>query len=462
MDPNVPPPPLPVPALPPLGTVVAPPQVMAPPQMMAQPMRVLPLGPGYPARRPGIISGIGVMSIIVASISILASLLTGCQSLMYQRIAMMSRTMNKPPMVVASGGAMPVQAAQATPQGNADVGKSEFTTGVHGLTPDNRAVVAQVLSEKRPMGPQRLRQLDAFLADQGQTAFPTGGDALTPTGVKASVTGDSEYAGGGDDDPGHTDFVTAWGTLKIYDSKTSFANGSGTAEVTADGIIDQAAQSSLVNSTTNTLTPAQVQTIVARVQKTSGNKLTPAQLASLTAALQDPNQQLVTPANAWSPIRSVMVNEGEVFVWLSDGFVTLDPQGKAQINPMNNGPPLKFSVNSKAFGLGELDAVVSLALAALLMVAGVCTLRQSPTARRYLLIYALVKIPLAILGTAALVWMNYEFIASASAGNSSGPQASGVAMVVAMIGGLGIVFPVALLLALQTRGAREYFGAARA
>jgi hypothetical protein len=172
MESNVPPPPLPVPALPPLGTVVA------PPQMMAQPMRVLPLGPGYPAGRPGIISGIGVMSIIVASISILASLLTGCQSFMYQRIAQMSRTLTRPPMVVASGGAMPMQAVPATPNLNADVGKSEFTTGVHGLTPDNRAVIAQVLSEKRPMGPQRLRQLDAFLADQGRRAYADGRESV--------------------------------------------------------------------------------------------------------------------------------------------------------------------------------------------------------------------------------------------------------------------------------------------
>lgn len=452
MESNVPPPPLPV--LPPLATVAAPPY-FAPP-----PMQVLPAGAGYPAGRPGIVSGMGTMSIIVASVSILASLVTGCQSLMYHKITQISRTLNKPRMVMSSGGAMPMQAVPTTQQANADAGPTGFTTGVHGLAPDSRAVVTQVLSEKRPMGSQRLRQLDAFLADQGQTAFPTGGDALTPTGVTASVTSDSEYAGGGDDDPGHTDFVTTWGTLKIYDSKTIFANGSGTAEVTADGIVEQAAQTNLTYSTTGALTPSQVQVIVARVQKTSGNKLTPAQMTSLTAALQDPNQQLVSPSNAWSPIRAVTANEGQVLVWFSDGFVTIDPQGGTQINPMNSGPPL--NVSSKACGLAAIDALVSMGLAAFLMFAGICMLRQSPGARRFHVMYALVKIPLAILGTIAVVWMTYEFHSSANASGGGGPQAQAMAQVMGIVVGLGIVYPLALLLALRTRGAREYFGAVRA
>jgi hypothetical protein len=448
MDPNVPPS---LPVLPPLATQAAPPY--AAPPYLPPPIRALPVGAG----RPGIISAMGTMSIIVASISILASLVTGCQSMLFQKIGQVSRTMSQPRVVVNSGGAMPVQNA---PSGDASlVVGPEFTAGDHGLAPDNRAVVVGVLTEKRPMGPQRLRQLDAFLADQGQTAFPTGGSTLTPTGVRASVTGDSEYAGNGENDPGHTEFITNWGTLKIYDAKATFINGTETTEVSADEIAGRVAPA---NSTTDALTPAQVQTIVARVQKTSGNKLSAAQMASLTTLLKDPNQQLITHANSWSPIRAVTVNEGNVMVWFSDGFVTLDPQGQSQVNPMNNkGPQLKIS--SKACSLVALDALASMALAAFLMFAGISMLRQSPGARRFHVVYALVKIPLAILGTIAVVGMNYQFYSSAiAAGGGAVGQATTMAQVIGVLVGLGVVYPVALLLALQTRGARDYFRAARA
>src|SRR5688500_5506079 len=133
--------------------------------------------PARPANRPGLISGVGVVSIFVAALSLLASIFTGVDGFWMFRVSDLSAEMNRetgtsstsiaPPGMRQGGAGGP--AAPAKP-----------VQGSDGLGEQDRQKVAEVLQTMEVIPPERLRQLDWMLAQSGQQIFPTG-----PTGVSA-------------------------------------------------------------------------------------------------------------------------------------------------------------------------------------------------------------------------------------------------------------------------------------
>jgi hypothetical protein len=211
-----------------------------------------------------------------------------------------------------------------------------------------------------------------------------------------------------------------------------------------------------------TLTAAQVRTILQKIQAASGNKLNPAQLATLRTQLRQPNQQLVPPGMFWSPVSMAMVQpDGSAFLRLAGGYLMIDAQGKV-MSQTPVGLPTTVAIHPLSMVLVLGETAASLALAVLLLVAGMMVLRQSPSGRRLHLIYALVKLPLAIAGGIGLVWLatgmaNTFGPGGASAAGTTPREAIGWGIALA-IG--GAIYPIALLIALNTRGVRDYYRAA--
>jgi hypothetical protein len=107
------------------------------------------------------------------------------------------------------------------------------------------------------------------------------------------------------------------------------------------------------------------------------------------------------------------------------------------------------------------EGAISLLMAIMLIVAGILILRQSAVARKLHLIYATVKIPLAIVGGIAYAAMMSQLVggmgaAAGAAGTSWAFSIMGVALAV-----IGSLYPIALLITMNTRTVRDYYNSVR-
>lgn len=210
------------------------------------------------------------------------------------------------------------------------------------------------------------------------------------------------------------------------------------------------------------LTASQVSSAMQAIQWTAGAAPTQAQLSALRAELSKPAQQLILSGNPPStPSSGVIDGMGNAYVTFpGGGVVSLNPQGQSIPGPFAGNPLAMFKISKIACGLTIVDAFLSLGMAIFLLVAAILILRSSPGSRRLHLFYAVVKIPLVLGGTAAVTWMYADYYASIGAAmpGSGGFMRGmaygwGVGFVV-----VGLIYPIALLIALNTRRMREYFG----
>jgi hypothetical protein len=226
----------------------------------------------------------------------------------------------------------------------------------------------------------------------------------------------------------------------------------------------------LVCEPTATTTPAEIDAIVKKAQQMAVQKLNPQQIAAWTTELQNPNQLLFTstnkPAKTAQQLISVTVQpDGSAMFQTRIGFVSMAQTGGLLFSTSSMagwggaaaGSP--FKVNAGAAAMAMSDAIGGLFLAILLLIAGIMTLRQSPRARKVHLIYALLKIPLVIVGVIGWWLLMHDMMASLS--NSVGAAAmSGMKPMTGVITAFAVVaciYPIALLIVLNTRSVKEYY-----
>jgi tellurite resistance protein TehA-like permease len=106
--------------------------------------------------------------------------------------------------------------------------------------------------------------------------------------------------------------------------------------------------------------------------------------------------------------------------------------------------------------LSVLDAVLGCILAIYLFICGLFVLRDSMAARRMHIAWAVLKIPLAVLGAIATTMMMND-ISAGTNGAAGGAQTvfGTVAIVLTIL--LGLIYPIALLIVLNTQTARGYY-----
>lgn len=413
-------------------------------------------------QRPGIISAIGIIGIVVACLSLLASFGTGMNAYGFYMISRMSMRMSR---------STPTSVALAPPAASTALPVAEAGVAMNTLSPMLKLDTAHD------------RELDRMLRLHGRR-FLSGDDDTPLTGatIGEDVTS-SRPMTGSDSTPAR--LVTVMGTVEVYSDHAVFtaADGSTTVRTSARDRMDATSQSiggSGASTTlppvhaafgtlspapaSTTLTAAQVSAVVSSVNTAATSPLNAAQLQTLRAELAKPNQSLVRLGSA-APVMYATVQPGanattNVTIMFDTGsMLVLGPAGQV----VSSGPPPmpKFNVSGWAVAAVVLDALASAALAILLIVASIVVLRGSFLAPRLMRIYAWAKIPLALLGGAALAWMGYEFYMGMSGMPGMPAQATAGAYGYFIVGltmaAIGMAFPIGVLIALRSRTVSSYF-----
>jgi hypothetical protein len=431
------------------------------PPAIPVPAQALVYSTPLPYRRPGIVTAIGVMAIIVGSLSLLANFSTGMGAwglvLLQQRMAMMSRA-----MAARAAAPVPAPLPSATPLSVGEVG-----------------VAVNTLSPMLGLDGPHVRELDRMLRLHGREIF--GGDEdvqLTGAAIREAVTLTRKMPRSGSQP---AQFVTSEGIVQVYADRAVFTSADGRTilETSARHNTDSTRATAHANtsvqittigpggvsvqSASTTLTPAQINSVVSAVKSAAPSPLNPAQVRSLQAELAKPNQLLVSVATSRQVTTVIAPPGGNVTIVFNTGnMLALGPTGQVISSGL---PPMpKLNVNPGLVALVSLDAVLSGALAIYLIVVGIIVLRGSFVGPRLLRIYAWTKIPLAILAGVGVGMLMYQFYSGFSNmpgfaganGASFGPLGTlyGIGL-----GLLGLAFPVGVLIALRSRTVRGYFNA---
>jgi hypothetical protein len=90
-------------------------------------------------------------------------------------------------------------------------------------------------------------------------------------------------------------------------------------------------------------------------------------------------------------------------------------------------------------------------------VIGILTLRQNPRGRQLHFIYAILKIPLAILCGIGWCWLIGGFFSSLPNAGGSAAVGGARAFLLASVTGVAIIYPVALLITFLTPTVKRYY-----
>ena len=403
--------------------------------------------------RPGILTAIGVISVIVGSLGTLAGLWSVGSLFAFSRMVTVANVLARagPGGGPAGAGASPAAVPATAPVGQ---GGPEVAVDEAGMDEVARRRVAEALSEVLFLSPPRLEQLDVLLAKSGRDIFPGLSAGATPDAIGNLVQGHGTSPSAGPNSAGPDYFRTRAGRVELYDDRAVFYPARG-AEVV---------RVSTLTMSNPGLTPEQVQEVVDQAQAASGNTMNASQVAALKNLLGTPGQQHVSRLTVPTAVRGATpMRDGSVAVTFPNGFATFGPQGQVSSGTGAGGMPFgRARLNGAALALCNFAAVVGLGLAVYLLVIGIWVLRQSPRGRKLHLIYAVVKIPVAILGIAATWWLVSSLMDSplVGAGPNAFPienMATSLAIQATVLGVAGLIYPIALLIALQSKAVKDYY-----
>jgi hypothetical protein len=468
---------------------------------------------GYPipvqSARPGIVTAVAVVSIIVACLSLVASVFTGFYGLWMFRVSQMSATINRGTSGTGSTSIVPPGMASRPGAGGTTVVPAKPVVGPEGMRETDRQTVAEVLQTMELIPPQRLRQLEWILAQSGKQVFPTGPTGASEGRVQSAVLDHGTEPSANPDAPAALYFDTPTGRLLLYDNHAVFrpsatggrvVRSAAPAEAVGDGRpnapgpapgptpgspggatdplagdpndpfapLPSTRPSGASGPNANIpgpggLTPNEVQQVVQAAQKAANGRLNPAQLSAIQQALDTPGQQLVARQQVWSPVSMVQVQpDGSAVIRLGSGFLVLDAQGQVQTSMSTLMPRLAIHPLSIALVIGE--SIASGALAVYLLVIAILTLRESPRGRRFHQVFAAIKIPLAITGGVAFAWLMTGLLSSLRAlnpGMGRGAPSANSVQVMATLGIVmavaGLLYPVILLFVLRSKAVKDYY-----
>jgi hypothetical protein len=429
------------------------------PPAIPVPAQALAYSTPLPYYRPGIVTAIGVMAIVVGCLSLFANFSTGMGAWGLMMVSRISTTMSR--SAAARSSASPPPTAPATPLSVGEVG-----------------VAVNTLSPMLALDGPHDRELNRMLRLHGREIFGNDEDTpLTGAQVRQAVTLSRKMSRSGSP---AAQFITAQGKVDVFAGHAVFTSTDGTiidssardhsdsTQATAHAATRMQVTTLVgpggvsVTSVSKTLTPAQVRSIVSAVKAAAKSPLNPAQVKAVQAELSKPNQLLVTAGRA-APVPAVVSQPGgNVTVYFNTGnTLVLGPAGQV----VSSGPPPmpKFNVNTGLALLVMIEAILSAALAIYLIVVGIIVLRGSFHAPRLLRIYGWTKIVLAIVAGVGMGTMMYQFYSGMS--NMPGVAGSGAslgpigAIYGIVLGLLGLAFPIGVLIALRSRTVQSYFNA---
>ena len=420
---------------------------------LPQPLPPVPVQPivysNPVAQRPGLITTIGVLSIVIGSLGLLFNGIAGLQSFGMMMISNMTKT--------AAAAQQAKQAAVAV--------KQSRPVDPLSMPAEDRQKVVRGLAMHRAISKPRREQLDALLAKCGRQIFKLRGADLTVEVVRVGVneSGPLPDAKGGKP---LDFFIVGEGRIELADEFAKFTPGNG-AEIVRVSASDVGEQ---VNWEAG-LTPAQVKAIVDKAEAQAGQALPAAMKSKLEQSISAPGQgyfeTVPTVPEAAAQITNVsyFVNNGSGSLTLQTarGMLVIDQSGNVTSSMTWGGAGggfagPTFNVNMQAAIASIVCAVLGSALAIYLLIIGILMLRQHPRAGRLHKIYAAIKIPLAI--AAGLAWPIF-WMSINPAGTATGSSPMSAALITGCVITIlvGIAYPIFVLIALRTRGVREYYAA---
>jgi hypothetical protein len=401
------------------------------------------------AQRPGLITTIGVLSIVIGSLGLLFNGIAGLQSFGMMMISNITKT--------AAAAQQAKQAAIAVKQAR--------PVDPLSMPVEDRQKVVRGLAMHRAISKPRREQLDALLAKCGRQIFKLRGTDLTVDVVRVGVneSGQLPDAKGGD---GPDFFVVGEGRIELADDFARFTPGNG-AEIVRVSASEAGEQPNWEAG----LTPAQVKAIIEKAEAQAGQALPAAMKSKLQTTLSAPGQgyfdTVPTVPEAVAQLTNVSYfasnGTGQITLQTGQGMLVIDQNGNVTSSMTWGGAGGGFAgptinLNMQAAVASIICAALGAALAIYLLVVGILMLRQHPRAGRLHKVYAVLKIPLAI--AAGIAWpMFWTSI------NPIGGITASTRMSAALITGcvitivVGCAYPVFVLVALRTRGVREYFSA---
>lgn len=429
------------------------------------PIPVQSLGYSVPAtaRKPGIVTTIGVMCIVIACLSAFASFIGGMYSVGFYFISQVqsSMAMVRPAMMTA---AVATTAPSNNPSGNSTA-----------LPSGDAGVAVNAIDNMLTLDPPQVRELDRLMRRHGREVF--GGDddtPLTAATVRSAITSSNHRTT-------KSEFTTAQGAVEIFSDHATFTSTDGSTTVRTSAHLNQdqsshvtasGATSYAMSATASagagpstvpatTLSNAEVSAAVSAAQ--AMGTLNPAQVRSLQAELSQPNQTLVTPATT-APVVSVTTQpNGNLVIGFDTGnMLIVGSAGRV----VSSGPPPvpNFGISGTLAAMNAIEAVASVGLAIYLLIVGIVVLRGSFAAPRMLKIYAWIKIPLALIAGVGLSMFGYalaDAILNSPAFGMGGPNAGSIKLGFALGGAaaivFGLAFPVGLLLALRSKAVSEFY-----
>jgi hypothetical protein len=169
-------------------------------------------GPWTPARpyKPGTVTALGIMSVIVASLTFVGVVMAAAQSSVQLAMVQASRAM-----------AMAAQRAQAQQQQQSAV-PAGLPAKENGLGPAERDVAISVFAARQSLSNERMAQLDAVLAEGGQTILNVRPGLMTSSVVRAAIQSTTVGRSARSNQAGPAIFNLSKGTLELYDDHAVF------------------------------------------------------------------------------------------------------------------------------------------------------------------------------------------------------------------------------------------------
>jgi hypothetical protein len=335
-----------------------------PPQVPIPVMPVTFVTPSAYQRRPGIVTGLGVASIVVAVLTAIACFVVMIWCfIMLANAASAPRTARmRPPVVMQNTGKGAIaQAVEEDP--------------INGLSKAKRNMAMAGLTRARALTPPRVKQMNALLARAGRLMFPITVQGSSAKLVQSNVSESGILPGarGGD---GPNFYIIGAGRIEVYDDHAVF-RPTGSADVVSVNADEAKQEDDAVAMQMYTPTPATV----------------------------------------------VTVNEEKPFA-----IVLL------------------------------IEALASGALAIYLFVAGILVLRNVLSGRKLHWIYIWIKLPLALVAVAMTAWLWWQYGEAARLNpGSTFTGEEGMAMGVMIAAIFGLVYPLALMMTLKSRGMKDYY-----
>jgi hypothetical protein len=407
-----------------------PPQ-FSPPPIPAHPVyQALPYQSPDSEARPGILTTLGVIGVILGALGIFINGIFGMGtyfvSTVSQRVQIMQANMTLPT------AAIPGQVVSGD-----------------GFEPDQRKIIIDALNNARPLTPVRQKQLDDLLADQGRKLITLSDQSLTPDRLATFISDVKEMPN--PDGPPVDVFILGSGRLEISDQTAVFFPNGGMDAVRA-GDNGPSAVAANVSPGGTALTQEQIDAAMGQIRQMTNQDLTATQKQTLEAALQYPSQSLFVSANDTTAIAGEISDakygtDGTLRVSTDIMKFAITSSGLGTMAPLQT-TNLASPAFSAAVNPYMVFAFINGCLAVYLLICGILMLRNLPSARTLNLVYAIIKI---VVGLLWFVIYLATVIPSASTGTSNS------AMLFIVLPILGMVFPIVLLIALRTHAVRQYY-----